>query len=64
MTTSGQFLVEVATVARASIHVSARVQRGLALEPRFRSRMFSELGIATRIADKFVEGARLLELPE
>jgi adenylate cyclase len=40
------------------------VQRGLELEPGFRIRIFSEFGMASPIADRFAEGARLLGLPE
>jgi len=40
------------------------IQRGLELEPGFRIQIFSEFGMARTIADKFVEGARLLGLPE
>ena len=40
------------------------LQRGLDLEPGFRSRLFAELGMAQIIAEKFVLGARLLGLPE
>ena len=40
------------------------IQRGLELEPGFRIQIFSEFGMARAIADKFVEGARLLGLPE
>ena len=40
------------------------VQRGLELEPRFRIRVFSEYGMAPPLAEKFMEGARLLGLPE
>ena len=41
-----------------------RFERGLALEPGFRIRIFSEFGMASPIAEKFAEGARLLGLPE
>jgi TolB-like protein/class 3 adenylate cyclase/cytochrome c-type biogenesis protein CcmH/NrfG len=40
------------------------IQRGLELEPGFRIRVFSEFGMARPLAEKFVEGARLLGLPE
>jgi adenylate cyclase len=40
------------------------VQRGLELEPRFRIRVFSEYGMAPPLAEKFMQGARLLGLPE
>jgi len=40
------------------------VQRGLELEPSFRSRVFFEVGIVPAIADKLAEGARILGLPE
>jgi TolB-like protein/Tfp pilus assembly protein PilF len=40
------------------------VQRGLELEPGFRIRIFSEFGMSPLISDKFIEGARVLGLPE
>ena len=40
------------------------VRRGLELEPGFRIKIFSEFGMVSRVADKFIEGARLLGLPE
>jgi TolB-like protein/class 3 adenylate cyclase len=40
------------------------VRRGLELERGFRIRVFSEFGMARRVAEKFAEGARLLGLPE
>jgi TolB-like protein len=40
------------------------VRRGLELEPGFRIRVFSEFGMAPPLAEKFMEGARLLGLPE
>ena len=40
------------------------VKRGFELEPGFRLRIFSEFGMARPIAEKFVEGGRLLGLPE
>ena len=40
------------------------IQRGLELEPGFRIRIFSEFGMAPPLAAKFIEGARLLGLPE
>jgi tetratricopeptide (TPR) repeat protein len=40
------------------------LRRGLELEPSFRARLFSELGIAQPIADRFAQGACLLGLPE
>jgi adenylate cyclase len=43
---------------------AALVQRGRELEPGFRIRIFSEFGMARRIAEKFAEGARVLGLPE
>jgi TolB-like protein/class 3 adenylate cyclase len=41
-----------------------RLRRGLELEPGFRARLFSEQGIAQTIADRLVQGARLLGLPD
>ena len=40
------------------------VRRGLALEPGFRLRVFSEFGMAQPLADTFSKGGRLLGLPE
>jgi TolB-like protein/class 3 adenylate cyclase len=40
------------------------LKRGLELEPSFRVRFFSELGMAPTIADRLAQGARLLGLPE
>jgi tetratricopeptide (TPR) repeat protein len=40
------------------------VRRGLELEPGFRIRVFFEFGMARPLAEKFVEGARVLGLPE
>ena len=43
---------------------TSSLRRGLELEPSFRIRIFSEFGMARPLADKFIEGARLLGLPE
>ena len=43
---------------------TSSLKLGLALEPGFRIRIFSEFGMASPIAEKFAEGARLLGLPE
>jgi adenylate cyclase len=40
------------------------IQLGFELEPHFRLRIFSEFGMARPMAEKFVEGGRLLGLPE
>jgi adenylate cyclase len=40
------------------------VRRGFELDPGFRVRVLAELGFDPTIAEKFVEGARLLGLPE
>ena len=40
------------------------VRRGLELEPGFRSRVFSEFGMSPQISEKFIDGARILGLPE
>jgi adenylate cyclase len=40
------------------------VKLGFELEPSFRLRIFSEFGMARPIAERFVEGGRLLGLPE
>lgn len=42
--------------------ISAR--KGLELEPSFRIRIFKEFGMAPALSEKFIEGARMLELPE
>jgi TolB-like protein/class 3 adenylate cyclase/Flp pilus assembly protein TadD len=39
-------------------------QRLLELEPGFRLRMLSEIGIARAVADRFAEGGRMVGLPE
>jgi hypothetical protein len=43
---------------------TSSVRRGLELEPGFRIRVFFEFGMARPLAEKFVEGARVLGLPE
>ncbi len=40
------------------------VERGLELEPAFHNRMYYQWGIAPALAEKFVEGGRILGLPE
>ncbi len=55
--------IALALAGRAS-DAAPSVRRGLALEPGFRLRVFSEFGMARRIAEKFAEGGRLLGLPE
>jgi hypothetical protein len=40
------------------------VQRGFELESGFRLRIYSEFGMARPIAEKFMEGGRLLGLPD
>ena len=51
-------------LAGRSNETETLVQRGLALEPGFRIRIFSEFGMARVIAEKLAEGARMLGLPE
>jgi adenylate cyclase len=46
------------------VEAAPSVKRGFELEPGFRLRIFSEFGMARPIAEKFVEGGRLLRLPE
>ena len=46
------------------ILLAPSVLRGLELQPNFRLRIFSEFGVARPIAEEFVEGGRLLGLPE
>jgi adenylate cyclase len=62
---SSLYFFEATALALAGRVEAARplVRRGLELEPGFRLRFFFEL-IAPEIADKFVEGGRLLGLPE
>jgi adenylate cyclase len=55
--------IALALGGRAGEAVSL-VKRGLELEPGFRIRIFSEFGMARRLAEKFAEGARILGLPE
>ena len=55
--------IALALAGRAA-EAAPSVQRGLELEPGFRLRIFSEFGMARAIAEKFVEGGRLLGLPE
>ena len=55
--------IALALAGRAE-ETESLVRRGLELEPGFRIRAFSEYGMARAIADKFIEGARLLGLPE
>ena len=40
------------------------IRRGLELEPSFRIRLFFEYGLAPALAERLVEGARVLGLPE
>ncbi|CAN5187399.1 adenylate/guanylate cyclase domain-containing protein [soil metagenome] len=40
------------------------VRRGSELEPDFRTRLFSELGLAPALVEKLAEGSRLVGLPE
>ena len=40
------------------------VRRALELEPAFRNRFFLDIGLIPAIADKLVEGAHLLNLPD
>jgi adenylate cyclase len=51
-------------LAGRAAEAAPSVQRGLELQPDFRLRIFSEFGMARPIAEKFVEGGRLLGLPE
>jgi adenylate cyclase len=55
--------IALALAGRAA-EAAPSVLRGLELEPGFRLRIFSEFGMAWAIAEKFVEGGRLLGLPE
>jgi adenylate cyclase len=62
---TGYFLEAIALALAGRLEESEIwVKRGLELEPAFRVRFFSQLGMATPIADKLTEGARLLGLPE
>ena len=55
--------IALALAGRAE-EATSSLKLGLALEPGFRIRIFSEFGMASPIAEKFAEGARLLGLPE
>jgi TolB-like protein len=55
--------IALALAGRAE-EATSLVRRGLELEPGFRIRIFSEFGMARPLAAKFIEGARLLGLPE
>jgi adenylate cyclase len=55
--------IALALAGRAA-EAGPSVRRGFELEPGFRLRIFSEFGMARPIAEKFVEGGRLLGLPE
>ena len=43
---------------------TSSMRRGLELQPGFRIRTFSEFGMASALAERFAEGARLLGLPD
>jgi adenylate cyclase len=60
------YLFHAASLALAGRVEEARpvVRRLLELEPNFRSRMLFEVGYGRTTAEKFLEGARLLGLPE
>jgi TolB-like protein/class 3 adenylate cyclase/tetratricopeptide (TPR) repeat protein len=55
--------IALALAGRAE-ETTGLIRRGLELEPGFRIRIFSEFGMARSLSDKFIEGARLLGLPE
>jgi tetratricopeptide (TPR) repeat protein len=55
--------IALALAGRAK-DAATSVQRGLELELGFRLRVFSEFGMARPLAEKFIEGGRLLGLPE
>ena len=55
--------IALALAGRAAA-AAPSVRRGFELEPGFRLRIFSEFGMARPIAEKFVEGGRILGLPE
>jgi tetratricopeptide (TPR) repeat protein len=57
------FMHAIALAGRTE-EATSSLQRGLELEPSFRIRIFSEFGMAQPLANKFIEGARLLGLPE
>ncbi len=61
-----QYVYHAAALALAGRAEEARpiAQRGLELEPGWRIRMLSEIGLVPAIADKLIAGARLLGLPE
>ena len=55
--------IALALAGRAT-EAAPLVKLGFELEPGFRLRIFSEFGMARPMAEKFVEGGRLLGLPE
>lgn len=55
--------IALALAGRAT-EAAPLVKLGFELEPGFRLRIFSEFGMAPPMAEKFVEGGRLLGLPE
>jgi adenylate cyclase len=63
---SSLYFFQATSLALAGRQEEARpiVRRLLELEPGFRTRVAFEVGMARTVADKFVEGARLLGLPE
>jgi adenylate cyclase len=63
---STSYFMRALAMASAGRVEAARslVRRGLELEPGFRVRMFSEIGIAPVVAKQFAKGGRLLGLPE
>jgi TolB-like protein len=63
---STAYFFQAIALALAGSHEQARLLlgRGFELEPGFRTRLFFEHGLAPPLADKLVEGSRLLGLPE
>lgn len=60
------YFFQVVSLALAGRQEEARpiVRRLLELEPGFRLRVIFEVGMVRAVADRFVEGARILGLPE
>jgi adenylate cyclase len=60
------YFLQASALALAGRVEEARpiVRRGLDLEPGWRIRVWSSVGIAEAIADRLAEGGRLLGLPE
>jgi hypothetical protein len=60
------YFAQASAIALAGRIADAKllVERGLELEPTFRAGVVYAAGMAPMVADRLVEGARLLGLPE